>query len=187
MCVCIHTFKWGYLSFSPLFSASFLFTTICKAYPGSHFAFLHFFFLGIVLIPVTCTMSQTSVHSSSGTLSDLIPWIYFSFPLYNHKWFYLGHSWMVQWFSLLFSEFGNKEFMIWATVSSWSCFCWLYRASPSLAAKNIISLILVLTIWWWAVWGGLTNSYEKKRSEKQRRKGNKDPFECRVPKNSKER
>ena len=27
--------------------------------------------------------------------------------------------------------------MFWATVSSWSCFCWLYRASPSLAAKNI--------------------------------------------------
>ena len=38
--------------------------------------------------------------------------------------------------------------MIWATVSSWSCFCWLYRNPPSLAAKNIISLILVLTIWW---------------------------------------
>ena len=37
--------------------------------------------------------------------------------------------------------------MIWATVSSWSCF-WLYRASPSLAAKNIINLISVLTIWW---------------------------------------
>ena len=46
------------------------------------------------------------------------------------------------------SEFGNKEFMVWATVSSLSCFCWLYRASPSLAAKNIINLILVLTIWW---------------------------------------
>ena len=28
---------------------------------------------------------------------------------------------------------------------TWSCFCWLYRASPSLAAKNIINLILVLT------------------------------------------
>ena len=26
--------------------------------------------------------------------------------------------------------------MIWATVSSQSCFCWLYRASPSLATKN---------------------------------------------------
>ena len=38
--------------------------------------------------------------------------------------------------------------MIWSTVSSWSCFYWLYRASPSLAAKNIISLISVLTIWW---------------------------------------
>ena len=46
------------------------------------------------------------------------------------------------------SEFGNKEFVIWATVSSRSCFCWLYRASPSLAAKNIISLISLLTIWW---------------------------------------
>ena len=33
-------------------------------------------------------------------------------------------------------------------VSSWSCFCWLYRASPSLAAKKMISLISVLTIWW---------------------------------------
>ena len=37
------------------------------------------------------------------------------------------------------------------------------------------------------VWGGLTNSSEKKRSEKQRRKGKIDPFECKVPKNSKER
>ena len=38
--------------------------------------------------------------------------------------------------------------MIWATVSSMSCFCCRYRASPSLAAKNTISLISVLTIWW---------------------------------------
>ena len=38
-----------------------------------------------------------------------------------------------------------------------------------------------------AVWGGLTNSCEKMRSEKQRRKGKILPFECRVPKNSKER
>ena len=35
-------------------------------------------------------------------------------------------------------------------------------------------------------WGGLTNSCEKKRSERQRRKGKLYPFECRVPKNSKE-
>ena len=38
--------------------------------------------------------------------------------------------------------------MIWATVSSWSCFCWLYRASPTLAAKNIINMISVFIIWW---------------------------------------
>ena len=38
-----------------------------------------------------------------------------------------------------------------------------------------------------AVWGGLTNSCEKKRSKKQRRKGKIFPFECRIPKNSKER
>ena len=33
----------------------------------------------------------------------------------------------------------------------------------------------------------LTNSCGKKRSEKQRRKGKIYPFECRIPKNSKER
>ena len=37
------------------------------------------------------------------------------------------------------------------------------------------------------VLGGLTDSYEKKRSKNQRRKGKTYPFECRVPKNSKER
>ena len=38
-----------------------------------------------------------------------------------------------------------------------------------------------------AVWGGLTSSCAKKRSEKQRRKGKIQISECRVPKNSKER
>ena len=62
-------FKWVYLSFSPLLFASLLFTAICKASSDNYFAFLYFFFLGMVLITVSCTMSQTSVHSSSGTLS----------------------------------------------------------------------------------------------------------------------
>ena len=62
-------FKWVYLSFSPLLFTSLLFTAICKAYSDSHFAFRHFFSMGMVLIPVSCTMSQTSIHSSSGTLS----------------------------------------------------------------------------------------------------------------------
>ena len=38
-----------------------------------------------------------------------------------------------------------------------------------------------------AVSGGLTNSCEKKGSKKQRGKGKIYPFECRVPKNSRER
>ena len=38
---------------------------------------------------------------------------------------------------------------IWATFSSKFSFCRLYRVSPSLAANNIISLILVLTVWWY--------------------------------------
>ena len=37
------------------------------------------------------------------------------------------------------------------------------------------------------VWGGLTNSWEKKRGQRQRRKGKIYIFECRVPKNSKEK
>ena len=36
--------------------------------------------------------------------------------------------------------------MIWTTDSSWSCFHWLYRASPSWLQR--INLISVLTIWW---------------------------------------
>ena len=38
-----------------------------------------------------------------------------------------------------------------------------------------------------AVWGGLTNRCEKKRGEKQRRKGKIQASECRVPENSKKR
>ena len=44
-------------------------------------------------------------------------------------------------------DFGNKEFMIWARVVSLFCFCWLYRASPSSAAKNIVNPTLVLADW----------------------------------------
>ena len=38
-----------------------------------------------------------------------------------------------------------------------------------------------------AFWGGLMNNCEEKGSKKQRRKGKIYPFDCRVPKNSKER
>ena len=57
--------EWVCLSFFPLLFASLLFMAICKASPDSHFAF---FSMGMVLNPVSCTVSRTSVHSSSGTL-----------------------------------------------------------------------------------------------------------------------
>ena len=75
------TFRWVYLSFSPLPLTFILFSAIWMACSDNHFAFLHFFFLGMVLITASCTMLWTLVHSSSDTLSDLIPWIYLSLPL----------------------------------------------------------------------------------------------------------
>ena len=45
-----------YLSFSPLLFASLLFTAICKAFLDNHFAFLHLFSMGMVLIRVSYTM-----------------------------------------------------------------------------------------------------------------------------------
>ena len=60
------------MSISFLFSFAFSFSSflaICKASSDNHFAFLHFFFLGMVLITASYTMSQTSIHSSSCTLS----------------------------------------------------------------------------------------------------------------------
>ena len=71
------------------------------------------------------------LHWQGGSFTTSITWEAQCFPYIQFK-----------------SEFGNKEFMIWATVSSQSYFCWLYRAFPSLAAKNVINLISVLTIWW---------------------------------------
>ena len=73
-----------------LFSVAFhfsTFTAICKASSDSHFAFLHFFSMGMVLIPVSCTMSRTSFHSSSGTLSIRSRPLNLFLPLYSHKGF----------------------------------------------------------------------------------------------------
>ena len=88
------TFSWVYLSLSPLPFASLLSSGICKGYSDNHFSFLHFFFFEIVLVTAFYTMLWISVHSSSCTRRDLIPWIYLSPPLYNHKGFDLGHTWM---------------------------------------------------------------------------------------------
>jgi len=62
-------FKWVYFSFLRLLFASLFFSAVCKASSGNHFVILNLFFLGMVLITASCTMSWTSIHSSSGTLS----------------------------------------------------------------------------------------------------------------------
>ena len=89
-------FRCFYLSFSPFPFTSLLFSAICKASSDKHFAFLHFFFLGMVLSlpPVQCH-EPLSIVLQAFCLSDLVPWIYLSLPLYNHKGFDLGHTWMV--------------------------------------------------------------------------------------------
>ena len=83
------SFKWLYLFFSPLPFTSCL--AICKTSSDNHFDFC-ISFSWKWLNAASCTMSGTSIHSSSGTL--LIPWIYLSLPLCNHKGFDLGHTWM---------------------------------------------------------------------------------------------
>ena len=67
------------MDISFLFSFAFSFSSFLnyfKASSDNHFAFLHFFFLGAVLITASYTMSLTSINSSQALcLSDLIPWI----------------------------------------------------------------------------------------------------------------
>ena len=46
------------------------------------------------LLPVLCH-KPLSIVLQVLCLSDLIPWIYLSLPMYNNKGFYLGHTWMV--------------------------------------------------------------------------------------------
>ena len=91
-------FKWVYLSFSPLPFTSRLSQLFVR--PPQTIIFHFCISFSWCFFTFSCTVSQSSVHRSSSILSDLIPLIYLSFPLYNHKEFDLGHTWMVLWFSL---------------------------------------------------------------------------------------
>ena len=136
-------FKWVYLSFSPLPFISLLLSAICKDSSDNHFSSLHLFFWGMVLIIASYTMLQISIHSS-GILSDLIHWLCLSLPLYIVRdLIYVIPEWTSDfpYFLQLKSEFYNKIFIISATVSLRSCFCWLYSAFPYSAANDVINLI----------------------------------------------
>ena len=56
-------FKWVYLSFSPLLFTSLPFSVICKASSDNHFAFLHFFFLGMISRHSWVSLVQSLVGS----------------------------------------------------------------------------------------------------------------------------
>ena len=60
--------SWVYLYLSPLLFASLLSSAICKASSDNCFAFLHFFFFGMILVTVSYTLLQISVHTCLGTL-----------------------------------------------------------------------------------------------------------------------
>ena len=72
------SFSLSWLIFGTLHSVGYIFPfilclslllAICKTSSDNHFAFLHFFLFGMVLFTFSCTMLETSIHSSSGTLS----------------------------------------------------------------------------------------------------------------------
>ena len=68
-CLWNSAFTWIHLCLSPLLFASLLSSSICKASSDNQFAFLCFFIWGVVLVTISHTMLQTSVHSSSGNMS----------------------------------------------------------------------------------------------------------------------
>ena len=92
----------------------------------------------MVLITASCTVAWTPfIVLQALCLSDLIPWIYLSLPLYNCKVFTEWSSGF-PYFLQFQSEFGNKEFMIWASVSSLPIlFLWLYRANIITMQKSM--------------------------------------------------
>ena len=65
-------------TFPFLLFTSLLSSAICKASSDNHFSLLHFFFLGMVLVSATCTISQISIHSSLCTVTRTNPFNLFA-------------------------------------------------------------------------------------------------------------
>ena len=80
-------FCWVYLSLSPLLFTSLLFSAICKASSDNHFAFLHFFFFGMVLVTTSCTMFLYLFVYCNGECSLLPPFYSFfkNWSICTHK------------------------------------------------------------------------------------------------------
>ena len=86
-------FSWVYHSLFLLPFTYLLSSAICKASSDNHFP-LYLFFFETVLVTASCTMLQTSIHSSSGNLLYLIPWMSPLPPLYYNKGFFFFRSYL---------------------------------------------------------------------------------------------
>ena len=85
----------GHLSVSPLPFTSLLFSAICKSSSDNYLVFCISFSWGLFWLPSPVQYYEPTSYSSSGTLSIRSnPLNILSFPLYNHKAFYWGHTWM---------------------------------------------------------------------------------------------
>ena len=105
--------SWMYLSLFPLLISSLLSSAICKISSDHHFAFLLYFFFGLVLFTASWTILQTSVHSSSGTLfTRSNPLNLFVPPLYINSGFKLYLTGLVS-FPTLFSLSLNSPMRSW--------------------------------------------------------------------------
>ena len=94
--------------------ASLLFSAICKVSSDHHFAFLHFFFLGIILfIPVQCHEPPSIVIQALYQVKYLEP-MYHCHCIIVRCLFYVIPEWSSGFpcFLQVKSESGNKEFMI---------------------------------------------------------------------------
>ena len=143
------------MGISFLFSFVFHFSFFSVFVRSPQATVLHFcisFSWGWSWFTASCTISGTSISSSSGTLSirsNPMNLFVTSTVWWSGIWFRSYLNGLV-----VFPTFFNFSLNL-AIRSSWSepqsapslHFSWLYRASLSLAAKNIINLISVLTIW----------------------------------------
>ena len=139
-----------YLSLSPLLFASFISSAICKA-SSDAISTSCFYFLGVWFssMPPVQYYGLLSTVLWAHYLLDLVSWIYLS-PLLYGIWFkpYLaGLVFFLVFFSLSLN-FAMRSLWSESQSAPSLLFWWLYIASPSLATKNVINLISVLTIWW---------------------------------------
>ena len=145
------------MGISFLFSFAFHFSSfqaICKASSDSHFAFCISFPWGWSwsLSPVQCHEPPYIVLQAL-CLSDLIPWIYLSLPLYNRKGFDLGHGQggLVCCDSWGLKESDTTEWLNWTELNGLVVFPTFFSLSPTLTLSTLCSTQIERTSPLWFV------------------------------------